>query len=86
MQPRSQRRVYGAEFKTQVLAECRQPDASVAAVANKYADQADAKAYLAGKIRAGGSGVWGEMPMPAQSHLSEEDLNALSDWFLSKKK
>ena len=59
---------------------------SVAAVANKYADQADAKAYLAGKIRAGGSGVWGEMPMPAQSHLSEEDLNTLSDWFLSKKK
>lgn len=33
MQPRSQRRVHGAEFKTQVLAECKQPGASVAAVA-----------------------------------------------------
>ncbi|MBP6466307.1 MAG: transposase [Rubrivivax sp.] len=33
MQPRSQRRVHGAEFKTQVLAECMQPGASVAAVA-----------------------------------------------------
>lgn len=33
MQPRSQRRVHGAEFKTQVLAECQQPGASVAAVA-----------------------------------------------------
>jgi transposase len=33
MQPRFQRRVHGAEFKTQVLAECRQPGASVAAVA-----------------------------------------------------
>ena len=33
MQPRSQRRVYGAEFKTQVMAECEQPGASVAAVA-----------------------------------------------------
>lgn len=33
MQPRSQRRVYGAEFKAQVLAECQQPAASVAAVA-----------------------------------------------------
>lgn len=33
MQPRSQRRVHGAEFKAQVLGECQQPDASVAAVA-----------------------------------------------------
>lgn len=33
MQPRSQRRVHGAEFKTQVLAECQLPGASVAAVA-----------------------------------------------------
>ena len=33
MHPKSQRRVHGAEFKKQVLAECRQPGASVAAVA-----------------------------------------------------
>ena len=33
MQPNSQRRVHGAEFKAQVLAECRRPGASVAAVA-----------------------------------------------------
>jgi transposase len=33
MQPRSKRRVHGAEFKTQVLAECQRPGASVAAVA-----------------------------------------------------
>ncbi|HET9208177.1 MAG TPA: transposase [Burkholderiaceae bacterium] len=33
MQPRSQRRVHGAEFKAQVLAECQQAGASVAAVA-----------------------------------------------------
>jgi transposase len=33
MQPKSQRRVHGSEFKTQVLAECQQPGASVAAVA-----------------------------------------------------
>ena len=33
MQPRSQRRVHGAEFKAQVLAECEQSGASVAAVA-----------------------------------------------------
>jgi transposase len=33
MQPKSQRRVHGAEFKAQVLTECQQPGASVAAVA-----------------------------------------------------
>jgi transposase len=33
MQPKSQRRVHGAEFKAQVLAECQKPGASVAAVA-----------------------------------------------------
>ena len=33
MQPSSQRRVHGAEFKAQVLAECQRPGASVAAVA-----------------------------------------------------
>jgi transposase len=33
MQPRFQRRVHSAEFKAQVLAECQQPGASVAAVA-----------------------------------------------------
>ncbi len=33
MQPRSQRRVHGAEFKAQVLAECQRPGASVAAIA-----------------------------------------------------
>jgi len=32
MQPSSQRRVHGAEFKAQVLAECQRPGASVAAV------------------------------------------------------
>ena len=33
MQPNSQRRVHGAEFKAQVLEECRRPGTSVAAVA-----------------------------------------------------
>ena len=31
--PESQRRMHGAEIKAQVLAECQQPDVSVAAVA-----------------------------------------------------
>ncbi|TAL17273.1 MAG: transposase, partial [Aquabacterium sp.] len=33
MQPNSKRRVHSAEFKAQVLAECEEPEASVAAIA-----------------------------------------------------
>jgi cytochrome c len=45
-------------------------------ISKKHAGKAD---YLAGKIKSGGSGVWGPIPMPAQS-LSEEDLKTLADW------
>ncbi|QTN23861.1 c-type cytochrome [Rhizobacter sp. AJA081-3] len=48
-------------------------------IAKKYAGQADAASYLGGKIRAGGSGVWGAIPMPAQT-LSEADARAIAQW------
>jgi cytochrome c551/c552/cytochrome c553 len=48
-------------------------------VARKYDGRADAVAYLAGKIRAGGSGVWGAAPMPPQS-LPEADAKAIAQW------
>jgi len=48
-------------------------------VADKYAGRAEAAAYLAGKIRAGGSGVWGAVPMPAQA-LGESDAEAIARW------
>jgi len=48
-------------------------------IAKKYGDRTDAVAYLSGKIRAGGSGVWGAIPMPAQS-LSEADAQTIAQW------
>jgi len=39
--------------------------------------------YLAGKIRSGGRGVWGAVPMPAQPQVSEEDARTLAEWVLS---
>ena len=48
-------------------------------MAAKYAGRADAEAYLAGKIRAGGLGVWGAIPMPPQT-LPEADLKAIAAW------
>lgn len=51
-------------------------------VATKYAGRTDAEAYLAGKIKAGGQGVWGPIPMPAQA-LSDADLKTLATWLAS---
>ena len=46
------------------------------AVAGKHAGRAD---YLAGKIRSGGSGSWGAVPMPPQS-LSEAEARSIAGW------
>jgi len=48
-------------------------------VASKHGSRADAVAYLTGKIRAGGQGVWGAMPMPPQS-LPETEAKILAQW------
>ena len=48
-------------------------------VAARYAQGQDTANYLAGKIKAGGQGVWGAIPMPPQS-LSEEDTMTLARW------
>lgn len=54
-------------------------------VANRYANQSDAKAKLASKIVKGGSGVWGPVPMPANNQVSEADAQKLAAWVLSLK-
>ena len=51
-------------------------------VAKKYASQKDAAAMLAKSIKAGGSGKWGPVPMPAQPALSDADALTLAQWIL----
>jgi len=48
-------------------------------VAQKYAGRADGADYLAGKIKAGGAGVWGAIPMPPQA-LGAADAKAIAQW------
>ena len=55
------------------------------AVANKYRGQADAADKLAKKIRAGGAGVWGAMPMPAHPQISDVDAKKLATYILNIK-
>ena len=51
-------------------------------VAKKYAGQ-DVAARLAVKIRQGGKGVWGVIPMPANPKVSEDEARQLANWVLS---
>ena len=54
-------------------------------IAAKYADgSVDAK-QLAARIKAGGSGKWGAIPMPAQAQVQPADLDAIAAWILATK-
>jgi Cytochrome c551/c552 len=55
---------------------------SFADIAKKYADKPDAVDYLAGKIKKGGSGVWGSVPMPPQN-VSDAEAKQLAKWILT---
>ncbi|MEJ2619026.1 MAG: c-type cytochrome [Candidatus Thiodiazotropha sp.] len=52
-------------------------------VAAKYKGQADALATLSAKVKAGGSGVWGPVPMPPNVNVSEEDIKTIVTWVLT---
>ncbi len=54
-------------------------------VAAKYAGQKDMAAKLAEKIQKGGTGVWGQVPMPANPQVSAEEAKTLATWVLSTK-
>jgi S-disulfanyl-L-cysteine oxidoreductase SoxD len=52
-------------------------------VSARYAGDSGAAARLAAKVRAGGTGVWGNVPMPAQPQVSDADARALVEWILA---
>ncbi len=63
---------------------CHAPSAKLlgpswADIATKHSGKAD---YLAGKIKSGGSGQWGPVPMPPQA-LSDADAKAIAAWLAS---
>jgi cytochrome c len=54
-------------------------------VAAKYRNDPGAAAKLADKIKKGGQGVWGQVPMPPNPQVPDADVNALAKWILSQK-
>ncbi len=55
-------------------------------VAAKYKGDAGAAAKLIKKVKDGGSGVWGPVPMPPNATTSDADIKNLVDWILTLKK
>jgi cytochrome c551/c552 len=54
-------------------------------VAARYAADPEAAQRLQAKIRNGGQGAWGQVPMPPNADLSDADLDALAGWVLRQK-
>lgn len=48
----------------------------------KYADGKRTAAQLATSIKAGGSGKWGSIPMPAQAQVPDADAQSIAQWLL----
>lgn len=53
-------------------------------VAAKYKGDAGAAEALAAKVKAGGKGVWGQIPMPP-NNVTPEEAKKLATWVLSQK-
>lgn len=54
-------------------------------VAAKYASDKDAVAKLSKKVREGGVGVWGQVPMPANPQVTADEATTLVKWVLTVK-
>lgn len=52
-------------------------------VAAKHAGQTDALEKVAARIKSGGSGMYGAVPMPPQPTLKDEELKLLAAWVLA---
>ena len=55
-------------------------------VAAKYKGDAGAATKLADKVQKGGSGVWGPVPMPPNTQVSDADIKTMVAYVLALKK
>jgi cytochrome c len=55
-------------------------------VAAKYKGDKDALAKLSDKVKKGGVGVWGQIPMPPNAQVPDADIKDLVSWILTLKK
>jgi len=77
-------------FKKHNCSTCHAPASraigpAISEVAAKYKGQADAMSKLQKKVKVGGAGTWGAIPMPPHAHVPEGDIDVLVRWMLTGK-
>jgi cytochrome c551/c552/cytochrome c553 len=77
-------------FKKHNCATCHAPASraigpAISEIAAKYKGQADAMKKLNQKVKLGGAGVWGAIPMPPHAHVPDGDIDTLVRWVLTGK-
>ncbi len=53
-------------------------------VAKKYKGQKDIVAKLAEKVKKGGQGAWGQVPMPPNAQVPDADIKKMVEFILSR--
>ena len=69
---------------------CHQVDKKVVGpafkeVAAKYKADKTAEAKLIDKVKKGGTGVWGQIPMPPNAQVPDADIKTIVHWVLAIK-
>jgi cytochrome c len=77
-------------LKKHACLACHQVDKKVIGpsykdVAAKYRNQKDSQKLLTEKVKKGGVGVWGQVPMPPNAAVPDADLAAMVKWILGQK-
>lgn len=54
----------------------------MAEIAAEYRDDGDALARLCAKVKSGGQGTWGQVPMPPNALMKHDDIRAPVKWIL----
>ena len=54
-------------------------------IADRYRKDKAEEANLMQKVKAGGKGVWGDIPMPPNAHVKDADIKTMVEWILSIK-
>ena len=52
-------------------------------ISKRYKNQESANKQLVKKIKEGGSGNWGKIPMNPHPNISDTDLSSMVDWILT---
>jgi len=54
-------------------------------IADKYRKDKNAEASLIKKVKDGGKGAWGDIPMMPNAHVKDEDIKTMVQWIMSIK-